>query len=194
MKRVIKFAVLAIALNGVLVFGQRQSDLESRFGEPVAAYSVSEKIWMSPHYGSNGQICRMTFYPKRFSSDTTYVWNELPFDDFRAVIDSIIPISARGEKREPFAAGGWETGAGARWAIFTYERVTISYLASFNVDSVDFSKQPSFVFSDEAIARAKAESNRPAEDFSLYRDSTAEIVTVQWKDRQCSGLSKAPAR
>jgi hypothetical protein len=194
MKKLVTFAILGIALNAVLAFGQHRADLESKYGEPVVAYSVSEKILMSPHFGLDGQVCRMTFYTKRFSSDTIYVSSELPFDEFRTVVDSIIPMAARGSKKEPFAAGGWATGGGARWAIFTYERLTISYVASFKVDSVDFSKQPSFVFSDDAIARAKAEPNVTAEDYSLYRDSTAEVVTVQWNDRQCSGLPKAPAR
>lgn len=193
MKKNLTFAALAIALNAVLAFGQHRADLESKYGEPVIAYSVSGKILMSPQYGLDGQVCRMTFYAKRFSSDTTYVSSDLPFDEFRTVVDSVIPIPTRGSKKEPFAGGGWATGGGARWAIFTYERVTISYVASFKVDSVDFSKQPAFVFSDEAIARAKAGANVP-EDYSLYRDSTAEVVTVQWNDRQCSGLSKAPAR
>jgi hypothetical protein len=191
MKKLITFAVLAIGLNAALAFGQHRAELESKYGEPVVAYSVSEKILMSPQYGLDGQVCRMTFYPKRFSSDATYVSGQLPFDEFRTVVDSVVPLAARGGKKEPFAAGGWATGGGARWAIFTYDRVTISYVASFKVDSVDFSKP--FVFSDEAIARARAESNVTPEDFSLYRDSTAEVVTVQWNERQCSG-SKAPPR
>ena len=193
MKKLVTFALLAIALNAVLAFGQQRADLEAKYGEPTLAYSVSEKILMTPEYGSDGQVCRMTFYAKRFSSNVFNVSSELPFDDFRTVVDSIIPLAARGSKKEPFGTGSWATGGGGRWAIFSYERVTISYVASFKVDSIDFSKQPSFSFSDEAIARAQAEANTPREDFSFYHDSTAEGVTVHWNDRPCSG-SKAPGR
>lgn len=135
MKRIAKLAIVMSVLNVVSAFGQSGAEIEAKFGQPVNAYSVSEKIWMSPEYASDGQVCRMTFYPRRFSSTTNYLTNQLPFDEFRRVIDIIVPDAMRGAQKEPFGNGLWNLGGGVSWANFTYERVTISYVAGFRVDT-----------------------------------------------------------
>src|SRR5215470_2411135 len=81
MKRLANLAMAITLLNVVSAFGQSRAEIEAKFGQPVNTYSVSEKIWMSPDYTLDGQVCRMTFYPRRFSSTTNYLVNELPFDE-----------------------------------------------------------------------------------------------------------------
>ena len=98
MKRIAKLAIVMIVFNVVSAFGQTRTEIEAKLGQPVNAYQVSERIWMSPEYASDGQVCRMTFYPRRFSSTTTYLINELPFDEFRSVIDAIVPVAIRGSE------------------------------------------------------------------------------------------------
>jgi hypothetical protein len=39
--------------------------------------------------------------------------------------------------------------------------------------------------SDDEVSKRLEKPKPIKEDFSLYNDSTAEIVTVQWNDRQC---------
>lgn len=184
MKRIAKLAIVMIVFNVVSAFGQTRTEIEAKFGQPVNAYQVSEKISMSPYYASDGQVCRMTFYPRRFSSTTTYLINELSFEEFRSVIDAIIPVAIRGAQKEPFGNGMWTIGGGGRWVNFVYERVTISYVAGFRFNPALGMGEPVNLDDDEVSKRQ--EKRKPIEeDFSLYSDSTAEIVTVQWTDRKC---------
>jgi hypothetical protein len=185
MKRIAKLAIVMTVFNVVSAFSQTRTEIEAKFGQPVNAYKVSERIWMSPEYASDGQVCRMTFYPRRFSSTTTYLINQLSFDEFRTVIDAIVPLALRGAQKEPFGNGLWNVGGGGRWANFVYERVTISYVAGFPVNTALGMGEP-VNLSDE-VPNRQEKPKTTKEDFSLYSDSTAEIVTVRWNDRKCPG-------
>ena len=185
MKRIAKLAIVMTMFNVVSAFGQTRTEIEAKFGQPVNAYSVGERIWMSPEYASDGQVCRMTFYPRRFSSTTNYLINELSFDEFRSVIDVIVPVAIRGAQKQPFGNGVWNAGGGGRWANFVYERVTITYVASLHMKAALGMGEP--VLLDNEVSKQQEKPKPIKEDFSLYSDSTAEIVRVQWNDRKCSG-------
>ena len=92
------------------VFGQTAADIEKKYGKPVNAYPVSEQIWMSPDYGVDGQVCRMRLFPRRISAETNYLLKQMPFDEFEKVVDQLVPVKARGEKKKPFGNGA--TGGG----------------------------------------------------------------------------------
>ena len=83
MKRIAIPAILMVVFIVVSAFGQTQTEIEAKFGPPVNAYKVGERIWMTPEYASDGQVCRMIFYPRRFSSTTNYLTSQLPFDEFK---------------------------------------------------------------------------------------------------------------
>lgn len=185
MKRIAKLAVVITVLNVVSAFGQSRAEIEAKFGQPVNAYTVSERIWMSPEYAADGQVCRMTFYPRRFSSTTNYLKNKLPFDEFRSVIDVIVPVAIRGAQKEPFRNGTWDGGGGVSWANFIYERVTISYVAGWGDGPLGMG-EPVDLSSIE-VTKEREKPKQTKEDFSRYSDSTAEIVTVQWRNRKCAG-------
>jgi hypothetical protein len=171
--------------NVVSAFGQSRAEIEEKFGQPVNAYSVGERIWMSPEYASDGQVCRMTFYPKRFSSTTQYLFHRLPFDEFRRVIDVVVPVALRGAQKEPFPNGIWNIGGGIAWTDFVYERVTISYVMSARINSALGLGES--VLLDNEVSEQQETPKPIKEDFSRYKDSKAEIVTVQWNDRKCPG-------
>ena len=78
-KQIMKVIVMTV-FSVASAFGQSQAEIEARFGQPVSAYVVSERIWMSPEYASDGQVCRMIFYPRRFSSTTNYLRTERSTD------------------------------------------------------------------------------------------------------------------
>jgi hypothetical protein len=183
MKRIAKLAIVMTICNVVSTYGQTQTEIEAKFGQPVNSYAVSERIWMSPVYAPDGQVCRMTFYPRKFSSTTTYLVNELPFNDFRSVIDIIIPVTIRGPQKEPFANGFWHAAGGGSWVNFVYERVTIRYSATFNINAAVGLGEPVLLDREDSEQQEKPKPLK--EDFSLYRNFTAEIVTVQWNDRKC---------
>jgi hypothetical protein len=183
MKVMAKLAIV-ITVFVVSAFGQSRAEIEAKFGQPVKAYQVGDRIWMSPTYASDGQVCRMTFYPQRFSSTKAYLINQLLFDEFRSVIDTIVPVATRGAQKEPFGNGRWNASNGGSWVAFVYERVTISYIASIRFDPALGMGEP--VNLDLEVPKQKEEPKPIKEDFSLYSGSTAEIVTVQWNDRKCS--------
>jgi hypothetical protein len=187
MNRLANFAIVMTVFSVVSAFGQTRVEIEAKFGQPVKAYSVSKSIWMSPEYASNGQVCRMTFYPRRFSSTTHYLINELPFNEFGSVIDVIVPVALRGAQKEPFRNGMWDGGGGVRWTNFTYEKVTISYVASFRIiNKGDTGEFVNLDLPDDQISKPEEKRKQIKEDYSLYSGSTAEIVTVHWNNRKCS--------
>ena len=187
MKRIAKLTIVITVFSVISVFGQTRTEIEAKFGQPVKAYAVSEHVWMSPDYASDGQVCRMTFYPRRFSSNTHYLTSQLPFNEFMTVIDAVVPVAVRGAQKEPFGTGGWSGGGGVMWTSFVYERVTITYSASFpTVDLALGSGEPvNLDLPDEDTSKRQEKPKPTRHDFSRYKDSTAEIVTVGWNDRKC---------
>jgi len=170
----------------ISAFGQTRTEMEAKFGQPVKAYAVSEHVWMSPDYASDGQVCRMTFYPRRFSSNIHYLTSQLPFNEFMTVIDAIVPVGIRGAQREPFENGYWTASAGGSWVNFVYERVTIRYIASLPTINAPGPGEPVNLDLPEEDASKRPEKPKPKKhDFSRYKDSTVEIVTVGWNDRKC---------
>src|SRR5690349_7377450 len=111
MRRIAQLAIVMTVFGVGSAFGQSRAEIDAKFGQPVNAYKVSERIWMSPDYASDGQVCRMTFYPRRFSSTTTYLITELSFDEFMSVIDAIVPVATRGAQKEPFGNGVWDASS-----------------------------------------------------------------------------------
>ena len=186
MKYIPKLAIVITVFNVVSAFGQSRAEIEAKFGQPVNAYPVGERIWMSPEYALDGQVCRMTFFPKRFSSTTNYLVNQLSFDEFRIVIDEIVPEAIRGAQKEPFGNGLWNFSGGVRWANFVYEQVTISYIASFCLNIPLGTGEP-VTLSEDEVSKLQEKPRTIKEDFSLYSSSKAEMVTVQWNDHKCLG-------
>jgi len=184
MKARIILLVVSLMIAAITTFGQRASDIETKYGKPTNAYSVSELIWMTPEYAVDGQVCRMRLYPKRISANTNYLVKELPFDDFRNVVDQLIPGDARGPKKQPFDAG-WTTGGGSMWANFTYENVRITYSAGFTLAyDPTVLRRGDFVFSvADTDTKPLVKSD---DDFLLFHTSKVEIVTIDWLQRKCS--------
>lgn len=48
MKRIARLAIVITVFSVVSAFGQTRTEIESKFGESVNAYKVSETIWMNP--------------------------------------------------------------------------------------------------------------------------------------------------
>jgi hypothetical protein len=186
MKRIAKLAIVMTVFSVVSAFGQTRTEVEAKFGEPVKVYPVGGRVWMSPEYASDGQVCRMVFYPRRFSSTTTYLVNELLFEEFRSVIDTVVPVAIRGDQKEPFGNGHWNDSNGGRWADFVYKRVTITYIASLpRYTGPGMGEPVNLDLSDDEVSKRKEKTKPIKPDFSLYSGSTVEIVTVQWNDRKC---------
>jgi hypothetical protein len=170
-------------------FGQTVADVETKYGKPTPAYSVSEHIWMTPEYTVDRQVCRMRLYPKRIAAETNYLSRKLPFKELQEVLNVLVPIDKRGAKKEGF--GSTATGGPAAWATFAYENVTFTLVSSFPSLGYDDSpplKKGDFVFSTENVKGAeRPESALPSnDDFQYGETSKSDIVTVTWNGRKCT--------
>jgi len=185
MKTIVAAVVFMLSVSAAI--GQTAADIEKKYGKPITTYAVSDHVWMTPEYTVDAQVCRMRLFPKRISADTNYLLKQLPFDEFKKVVDQLVPVNARGKKKEPFGNGA--TGGGVEWAIFEYQKVTITYSASFDVDPNSWQKRKPFVFSLEGSSfdTKPTDLAAPLDDFFRYRAYSFEIVTITWNDRKCAG-------
>ena len=142
---------------------------------------------MKPEFAVDGQVCQMRLYPKRISGDNNRDSKQLPFDDFRSVVDQIVPLDKRGAKSEPFIGGG--TGGGVVWDTFKYEKVRITYSAGFTIDPDAWKNEKPFNFSEQFALLPETEetSAKPKDDFAAYKNSKTELVVITWLDRKCVG-------
>lgn len=166
---------------------QTASEIESEFGKPTNAYSVSANVWMTPDFAEDGQVCRMRLYQKRISGNTNYV-GKLTFADFKKVVDRLVPPEIRGVRGEPFDENGSTMGGGVIWATFTYEIVRITYSGGLRMSAADLKDSKPFNF-DEMFnslpPEDSKESAKPKGDFEAHKSSPVEIVTITWLQRKC---------
>ena len=184
-----KLAVVVILLCVSSAIGQTSSEFETKYGKPVIAYEVSEHIWMTPEYTTDGQVCMMRLYPRHFAPNTNYVSPKLPFQELTRVLNQLVPLHTRGAKRERFDTGA--TGGGADWRSYVYENVEFSFVASFRPDPDSWKTRKEYVFlikPESAPAQPpKPKDSTPSEnDFFSSRLMSTEIVTIKWNGRQCA--------
>ena len=163
------------------IHGQTITNIEAKYkkyNDSPNAYSVSERIWMTPEYAIGGEVCRMKFSPKR------NLVEKLPFEEFMDVLDSIVAPEKRGAKKDPFVGGA--TGGGIAWTTFKYEKVTFTFSFAFDVDAAIKSRKE-YTFSEaysnldekqEVVAKSE-------DDFLPYREHKFEVVAITWNDRKC---------
>jgi len=167
--------------------GQTRSDIELKYGKPVSVYSVSEHIWMTPEYASDGQVCRMTLYPKHTSGNTNYVGAKLQFEELRDVLNSLVPLNNRGLKTK-LNFGATATGGPAAWTTYPYKKVTFTFISSMSkTTESSLLRKGEFEFGIPATDYiAPREDPAPsADDFMRSESSRTEIVTIQWSNRKC---------
>jgi hypothetical protein len=178
-------AFILVLLAADCVYAQTAADIQTQYGKSVDVYSVSEHIWMTPDYASDGQVCRMRFYPKRIGGNTNYGAHDLPFNELRDVLNALVRVETRGAKKESF--GATATGGGAAWTTYDYENVSFTFVSFFPPRTYEgvILKKGEYVFPpSEPLA---TESNPSSHDFVETVSTRTEIVTVTWSGRQCTG-------
>lgn len=183
-----KVAVVILLLSVSSVIGQTPSELEKKYGKPITVYLVSESIWMTPEYTTDGQLCMMRLHPQRFGPDTNNISPTLPFQELTRVLNQLVPPRTRGAKTEPFNTGA--AGAGVEWMSYAYENVEFSFVSSFRPNPDSWKTRKEYVFSvktDPAPAQPKSNDAAPSDDdFFPSQVSIIEIVNIKWKGRQCA--------
>ena len=180
-------ALIFVLLAGDYISAQTATDIQEKYGKPVAVYSVSEHIWMTPEYGSDGQVCSMRLYPKRISANTNYGGHDLPFNELRDVLNALVQVETRGAKKESF--GATATGGGAAWTIYDYENVTFTFVSFFPTRSFDgvILKKGEYAFPTRDTEPLPTKTNPSSNDFVQWLSPHTEIVTVTWNGRKCTG-------
>lgn len=184
-----KIAVAIFFLCVTRAVGQTASDIELKYGKALPVYSVSEHILMTPEYANDGQVCRITLYPKHASGSTNYLAGTLQFQELRDLLNSLVPPSKRGSKTR-LNFGATATGGPAAWTTYPYERVTFTFIASMSkTPGNTLVRKGDFEFSTPATDYVPQKENLApsADDFILSELSRTEMVTIQWSDRKCPG-------
>ena len=182
-----KFIFCAVFLSCVFVsttFGQTSEQVKEKYGQPIEAYSVSERIWMTPKFTADGQVCEMRLYPKRISSTTNYFGNKLYYWELKEVLNQLAPPETRGRKM-PFS-GLMNMGGGIITTHYNYEKVRFIFLASFSpyLDPLDKEKSSK---TKTKPAKAKQETPKNMEsDEELIVPREVEIVTIFWNEKTCA--------
>ena len=178
--------LIAIIFVGFVTpaMGQTMSQMDQEYGKPTYAYSVSRHIWMTPDYAADGQVCRMRLYPKHISSETDYLSPQLKFDELKAVLNKLVPLERRGQKKDSF--GLTDIGGGAAWTTYEYERVTFVFAFSFRLDPSIKEQPESISFPvDEVLSRLPPKTPPSLNDFMPSESTKVEIATIRWNNRKC---------
>src|SRR6266852_5702037 len=84
------FSLYILALQVSHVSAQTALDIERAYGKPVAVYSLSENIWMTPQYAADGQVCMMRLYPKRIMIFPLLVQLKLRLSPLNGMIENAL--------------------------------------------------------------------------------------------------------
>lgn len=180
--------LIIFTLSVVPVSGQTVSEIERAYGKPTSAYSVTEHIWMTPDFATDGQVCRMRFFPKQVERGTVYLnGGYLRFEELKRILNHIVPPSSRGNRKSSFGIG--DLGGGIIQTDFEYEKVTFTFVDSLNIKiDADFLKRGDPVlldFPDDYVVVEPPKPPPPAEsDFDL--NPRTQIVILRWNDRTCA--------
>jgi hypothetical protein len=177
----VELAIVFVILCVTSAIGQKVSDIEKEYGTPTHVYSLSEHIWMTPEYGTDGEICRARLYPKRISPNTDYLSKELPFEELRGVLNRLIPPAQRGFAKEFF--GETELGGGIGWTTYPYENVSIVFIFAARVDPQILKQIPNFIVEDFPIQQAQ--KTPPSYRDIPFSGAGIEIATINWTKRKC---------
>lgn len=83
----------------------RVAEIEQQFGQPQKIYSVGSFISMMPGFATDGQVCRMWFFPKRISGTKNYLGNTVEVEIVRSLLYALISPEQRGLKQEGLSSG-----------------------------------------------------------------------------------------
>lgn len=119
----------------------------------------------------------------RANSDST----KLPFNEFRDVLNDLLPLETRGTKKQGF--GSTNFGGGTAWTEYEYENVLVTFISFYRLTSNPKVNPQDFVLLDvdpEPAPEAVKKNLTPdKDDFANSESIRTEIVTVRWTGRPC---------
>jgi hypothetical protein len=179
---------IALIILGFVVLpavGQTGPEVERRYGKSVSVYAVSDHIWMTPDYSTDGQICRMRLYPRRLGPETDYLISQLLFPELSEVLNELVPPHLRGSKKDGF--GQTSLGGGTAWTTYEYDNVSFIFMFSYKLDPdvLEKAKGKVLIGPDPEGLPLPKKTPPSLHDFAGSQNSQTEIVTINWIHRPC---------
>ena len=162
---------------------QTAADFKAKYGKKVDVYSVSEHIWMTPEYAADGQVCSLRLYPKRIDARTNYGSTKLAFNELRDVLNDIVPVEIRGNKKPGF--GMTDAGGGVAWTHYEYENVLVTFTSYFRIDPKALEKADFVLLDLEGEPTREPVKNLTPSKDDFVSSESIEIATVIWTARKC---------
>ena len=166
-------------------YAQTGDDFQIKYGKSADVYSVSEHIWMTPEYTVDGQVCRMRLYSKRIDAKTNFGSTKLLFVELRDVLNDLVPLGTRGNKKQGFGIS--DLGGGTVWTNYDYENVHFTFVSFFRLTrNPKLLKTEEFLLLDSDVETTPelAENLTPDKNDFANSDSI-EFVTVSWTAIKC---------
>ena len=176
----------------ILVKAQTSKEIERTYRKQPDVYLVSEKLWMTPSYSENGQVCMMRVYPRAVSKRTNYLGPYLDINETLNFINTLFPVNTRGRRQSGF--GMSDIGGGVIWTSFNYDNVQFVFVSSFDktnlVEKMAKGEQMDLGPVDEAaIAEAQKKEDAKSDDQLMREHALNErVLEIYWPDRKCAKL------
>lgn len=176
----------------LLFFGAHQAhaqtvtDFQAKYGKSVDVYSVSEHILMTPEYANDGQVCKVRLTPKRVVSKTKVDSTKLVFSELRGVLNDLVPLEQRGNKKPGF--GMTDLGGGTALTNYEYENVLFTFISFYRltIDPKTFKSEELVLFVSDLDAIQPEKNLTPQrDDFATSDGLDIEVVRVTWAGRKC---------
>jgi hypothetical protein len=177
---------IVLFIFGVIVvptLGQTVAELQQRYGNALSVYAVSEHIWMTPDYSTDGQVCRMRLYPRRLGVETDYLIKQLPFTELTQLLNEIVPPHRRGSKKDGF--GMTSLGGGTAWTTYNYENVSFAFIFSYKPDADAIRNAKPLTGPDPENLPQRKKTPPSMADFANSQKLETQIVTITWNHRSC---------
>ena len=188
--RVVLFTVI-VAFGCVPTDGQDRRDIESKYGKRADVYSVNERLWMTPSYDRDGQVCLMRVYPKTVSRNVNYPGADLDINEVLKFTNELFPVNTRGRRDSGFGLS--DLGGGIVWTRFNYEHVHFVFISTFTLtkkadgtidmgDPVDLD----WPIDEAAVEEYKRKEEKKSDD-ELIREHAfnSKILEIYWPERKC---------
>ena len=188
MKRIALITII-LALSCTCVVAQDSREIETKYGERANVYSVSERLWMTPSYDSQGQLCMMRVYPRVVSHDTNYLDPNLDVNEALKFINELFPVNTRGRRRDGFGLS--DLGGGIVWTRFEYEHVHFVFISSFRLalpkqETAGNKVRLDFPIDEAALVELRRKKEMKSDDELIREHTTSpKILEIYWPNRSC---------
>ncbi len=186
----IRSALLTVvfSLSFISVHAQDSREIQQKYGRRENVYSVSEKLWMTPSYDKDGQVCSMRLFPKLVSETTNYLDAKLNIDEALKFINQLFPVTARGSRSSGF--GMCNLGGHVIWTTFAYEHVRFVFISTFQLTKMPERGENirlDFPADDEAEYKEYLRKEEMKSDDQLMREHLveAQVLEIYWPNRKC---------